>query len=215
MNDVLRQAFLEDAEIKSGGRECPVAEELWRSASGELTKQENEEIVLHMGGCGYCATAWRVAREMAEEKVPVGDSHPARGPTVRTWAPWLAAAAVLIVAVALGLQFTGPWLEQQPVYRAQEGAWLTPDTADGDSLPRDEFVLRWNGGPQGTTYDVRVTTEDLDLLSRGRMLEENEFRVPEDALAALPAGEPLFWQVTAHLPDGRRLDSDSFLVIVE
>lgn len=215
MSDVLRKAFLEDAEIHSGGSDCPPAESLWNSASGELTNVENEEIILHIGECGACAAAWRLAREMAEQKVPVGDSHPARGPTVRAWAPWLAAAAVLIVAVALGLQFTGPWLERQAVYRAQEGAWLTPETADGAALPRDDFVLRWNAGPQGTSYDIRVTTEDLDLLAQGRMLQVNEFRVPEEALAALSAGERLFWQVTAHIPDGRRVDSDSFLVVVE
>jgi hypothetical protein len=215
MNDVLRKALLEDAEPKSGGSECPKAEELWKSAGGELTKKENEEIVLHIGECGYCATAWRLAREMAEEKVPVGDSHPARAPTVRGWAPWLAAAAVLVVAVALGLQLTGPLLERQPVYRTQEGALLAPITPDGGSLPRDGFVLRWTAGPQGTSYDVRLTTEDLDLLAQGRMLEANEFRVPEETLAELPTGARLFWQVTAHVPDGRRIDSDSFLVIVE
>ncbi len=215
MNDVLRKAFVADAEMHGGGEECPSAEALWKSAGGELMKQENEEIILHIGECGACAAAWRLAREMAKDKVPVGDSQLARGPTVRAWAPWLAAAAVLLVAVALGVQLTGPWSKRQPVYRAQEDAWLTPVTADGDSLPRDQFVLRWNAGPEGTSYDVRVTTEDLDLVAQGRMLDASEFMVPEEALAALPAGARLFWQVTAHIPDGRRLDSDSFLVVVE
>ena len=33
-----------------------------------------------------------------------------------------------------------------------------------ETLPRDAFVLRWKPGPEGSRYQVSVTTEDLKLL---------------------------------------------------
>ena len=87
--------------------------------------------------------------------------------------------------------------------------------ADGETLPREAFLLRWNPGPEGSTYDVRVTTEELDLLAQGRRLDRAEFLVPAEALRDLPSGTHVYWQVNAHLPGGRRVDSDSFLAVVE
>jgi hypothetical protein len=145
----------------------------------------------------------------------MGNPHNNRGPTILSWGRWVAAAAVLIVAVGLGVQFLGPEVEVEPAYRVQESAWLLLEGEDGEVLPRESFVLRWSDGPQGSTYDIRVMTEDLNIVAEARMLELSQFQVPPEALEALPDGALIYWQVTAHLPDGRGIDSDSFLAVIE
>jgi hypothetical protein len=145
----------------------------------------------------------------------MGNPNKNRGPTILSWGRWVAAAAVLIVAVGLGVQYLRPEVEEEPVYRAQESAWVLMEGEDGEALPRESFVLRWSDGPHGSTYDIRVMTEELEMVAEARMLELSEFQVPPGAMQALPAGARIFWQVTAHSPDGRRIDSDSFLAVIE
>jgi hypothetical protein len=126
-----------------------------------------------------------------------------------------AAAAVLLAVVSLVVFRTYDKDGGQPVYRTQEADWLHSVTPDGTKLAHDSFVLRWAAGPEGTVYDVRVTTEDLRVLDRARRLESAELRVPTSALADLESGARIFWQVTAHQPDGRTIESESFLVELE
>jgi len=125
--------------------------------------------------------------------------------------------AALVVAVGLGVRFLGPGpaTEEEPIYRAQESDWLLLEGEDGEVLPRESFFLRWSDGPEGGTYHIRVMTEELELVAEARRLEQSEFQVPAAALMEFPSGSRIFWQVTAHLPDGRRIDSDSFLAVVE
>ena len=213
--DTLREAFTADVTLRSNGGHCPDAERIWQSATEEAPGRRDDELLLHVGECGSCAAAWRVAREMAGDRAPVNAAGPARSSWRSARLRWGAAAAMIVAALALGVLFTGPWKTEPPAYRAQETFQLLPAGEDGETLPRDTFVLRWTAGPGGSTYDVRVTNEKLDLLAQGRRLENSRFTVPPGALEELPSGARVFWQVTAHLPDGRRLDSDSFLVLVE
>ena len=185
-----------------------------RAAESPPAKRD-DELLLHLGECGACAAAWRVAREMARDSAAGAEVSPHRGAWRSARLRWGAAAALLIAAAALGVPFTGPWTTEPPVYRAQEGYRLAPAGEDGETLPRDSFVLLWTPGPAGSTYDVRVTSAELDLLARGSGLEQARFQVPEAALVELPSGARVFWQVTAHLPDGRRVDSASFLALIE
>jgi hypothetical protein len=213
-----REAFLADVEVHSDGERCPDAERIWSSAAESPPAGRDDDLLLHLGECGACAAAWRVARELDRDDVAEREARET-GRASTGWRSarlrWGAAAALLIAAAALGVIFIGPWTTEPPVYRTQEGYRLLPSGEDGESLPRGSFVLRWTAGPVGSTYDVRVTSEELDLLARGSRLEQPTFQVPAEALEELPSGARIFWQVTAHLPDGRRVDSASFLALIE
>ena len=136
-----------------------------------------------------------------------------RRPTARS-RPWwlgLAAAATLVLAVSFlaiqQFQNVGP---DEPVYRTPSGGGLASEIDPSTPMPRDDLILRWRGAPDGTTYDIRVTTDRLAPLHRTFGIERTEHSVPEDALADLPPGAVILWNVTAHLPDGRRWTSNSF-----
>jgi hypothetical protein len=209
--DRLRDAFLRDTDIAGDGRDCPSAERIRRSATGGASRDEDRLLIAHLAECGVCAANWRIAREMlgAEEDVA---APPA--PALRRYGPALALAASLTLAVGLGFLIAPDALRDEAVYRVAGADWLEPLPGDGATLPRDAFDLRWGAGPLGSTYDVRATTEQLDLVAEGLRLDRPRFHVPAEALDPLPDGARVAWQVTAHLPDGGRVESESFFSVI-
>ncbi len=131
------------------------------------------------------------------------------------WFQMAAAAAVVVVAVGLGVVFLSPEEERAPVYRAQEGQWLLSTVDLEKPLARDRFVLRWTAGPEGTFYDVRVMSAKLEPVARAIGLDRPEYEVPGEALAEVESGSRILWQVTALLPDGQRVESETFFAVVE
>jgi hypothetical protein len=83
---------------------------------------------------------------------------------------------------------------------------------DGALVTRDNVVLQWTGGPEGSRYNVRVMTEDLRLISSAWSLEKPEYRVPAAPLSDLPSGTKLVWQVDAFSPDQPRITSPTFII---
>lgn len=211
----LREALAEVAGASGDGTDCPPPERLWLSGRGELAPAENDAVVLHVARCPSCGMALRIAHDLAPEPAAARRRVARRLPGPRGWMG-LAAAAILIAAAGAGIRYL-PHLvgEPAPAYRTQESEPLQSMLDDGAALPRDDFVLRWAAGPEGTLYEVQVATETLDPLARKIGLRTNEFRVPPPALERLPPGARIIWQVTASLPDGRTLESVLFINEVE
>jgi hypothetical protein len=211
----LREALTEEAEPAAGGRDCPDASRIWQSARRELEPEENEKVLLHVASCAACSLAWRVAQDLGP-RTAVGQSASGRRPGRSHLWIGLAAAALVVVAIGLGVVFRpGPAEKPGTVYRTQEATWLRSILDEGAALPREDFVLVWAEGPEGTLYDVLVTTASLDPVAQGAGLKVAEFRVAPEALADLPSGSTVLWQVTARLRDGRLVESESFFARVE
>lgn len=219
-DDRLREEFASAQNIAADVASCPEESLIWDSAAETLTGDENESLLRHTAACGACAASWRLARELLSEGIPQvlpeESTGRRRGAKSRPWWLGLAAAAVLVLAVSFVVvqQFetVGP---TDPVYRTPPGGGLAAETDPAAPLRRDDVVLRWSGAPDGTTYDLRVTTDRLAPLHRAFGIEQTEHRVPEEALTDLPPGAVILWTVTAHLPDGRRWTSVSFRATVE
>jgi hypothetical protein len=227
-DDRLKEGFASARNVAADAASCPDASLIWDSAAERLTEDENESLLRHTVTCGACAASWRLAREMLNEALPVetsGDPVDAssrfasgRRPAGRPRPLWfgLAAAAVLVLAVSFvavqQFQTIGP---TEPAYRMTPRGEIRAGVDPAAPLPRDEMVLRWSGAPDGTTYDLRVTTDRLAPLHRAFGIERAEYRIPGNAFADVPSGAVILWTVTAHLPDGRRWSSVSFRATVE
>jgi hypothetical protein len=211
----LRETFSASVEVAGDGSSCPPWEELWESARGELGRQDEDRILMHVGECPACAAAWRVAYDMAEDSTGGEASTRERGGRPSWWIPLAAAAVFVLAMVGLNVFDRAPLDDAGPVYRTQEREWLKSLVPEDEPLPREDCLLRWTPAPEGTTYQVRVTTESLDLIDVGRALKEPEFRVPASALERLPSGSEIFWQVSARLPDGRQAESEAFVSRIE
>lgn len=199
---------------------CPPPERIWRAARGELGPRDVRGVVEHVAACGECAEAWRLARAFEEEAA--GEEGAARpvAPAARRparFAPWAAAAAAALALVAGGLWWserpTGP--APETVYRQGAEVTIHSEVPEGRALPRDHAVLTWSGAPDGSTYDLSVSTEDLRALDRAEGLEEPEYTVPAKAFDGVAQGAKVLWRVEAHLPDGRTVASPTFVIEID
>lgn len=192
----------------------PPPEQIWDSAREMLPGRADRLVVAHIAECTACAAARRIARDLPG------------GPSNRRYRPALAAdqedlgsvgaAAAMVIAVGgAGLYLLSRDAGRAPVFRAQQEDWIQPVAERAASLPRGKFILRWTAGPEGTTFDIRVTTERPGLTRLFPRPRPPGVRVPKEALDPIPPGSRVFWQVTAYLPDGHRSDSATFVTLVE
>lgn len=210
-----RAALASLLEVKGHGEACPPAERIWDSVAGGLESGDNEGVILHVGECSACSAAWRLAHRLySREGEATGTVRVVPLRRMR-WIPLAAAAALAIVAIGLGVHRLAVRPDAAPAYREQRETWLVSVLPEGRAFPREEFVLRWAVGPEGTTYDVTVTTEELEPIAQAQRLERPEYRIDPPALEGVPPGAGVLWRVTANLPDGRRVASRTFATPAE
>lgn len=206
--DDLRLPFVE-LDDRPDRDACPDADRLWDALENRLPRAERLAAVEHVARCGSCAQAWRLAHALgAMEGARAAERPASRG---RTWAALAAAAAVTAIAVAVW-QFGTP--QAPPGFRTPDRPAIESPLGDGAALPRDAFELRWDG-PAGARWRVRVATEDLRVLHESPELEATRYRVPADALAAVPGGARVVWQVRGRTAAGETLPPRTFTARVE
>ena len=191
-------------------------ERIWLAVSGALPPEERREIVERTVTDPACAEAWRIASELwrTSQSSAADEADVPSAPAARWDRRWLAAAAVLLLGTTIGVISL---LNRSPgdQFRASSGFVVESLLPAEAALPRAAFRLRWTPGPEGSRYQVRVTTEDLRVLTTAEDLTEAAFAVDPAVLAGVPAGAPVLWQVDASLPGGERLTSPTFVTRVE
>jgi len=209
----LREAFFSGG-WEGPGDDCPDTDTLWASAAGELKPSQDEAVLLHLARCAECASVWRLAREMMEP----GQAEPAavlpmaaRQPTAWWQRPGLLAAAAAVV-IGLGVGMT-MLLHQgrgaaPPVYRQQGQAMTIKASPSTRELPRTACRLQWSPGPEGTRYDLTITSEDLNVLATVNGLTVPEYILPAEKIPAQV--HEILWRVRAHFPDGVIVSSATF-----
>lgn len=200
---------------------CPEPGTLYDAVRGRLPPRELREVVEHVAACPRCAEEWRLAMAFEEEAAAEDDSVPYAHPAAarpRSPLRLVSIAATFVIALlAAGVWYTGDHggPEEAPVFRDAGPGEIVPLVPDGAPLDRDDPVLRWrlgeDGAPEGTTYDVLVRTEDGVRIGEADDLEDARYAIPAEAVEALSPGSVLEWSVTARMPDGRRVESVTFL----
>jgi hypothetical protein len=213
----LADAFRALADTHGGEVPEDLRERIWLAVSGALPPEERREVIERTVTDPAAAEAWRVASEMwraSQESVAGGAARPASSPA-RRWTPrWLAAAAALLIGTTIGVVSL---LNRRPgdEFRASSGLAVESLLPAEVALPRDAFRLRWTPGPEGSRYQVRVTTEDLQVLATAADLTDAQFAVEPAVLAGLPANGSVLWQVDVSLPNGERVTSPTFITRVD
>jgi len=214
----LREAFASRDPVAGPDGPCPDPETVWRAVRRELPHDRIRQIGLHATTCGECAEAWRLAREVNLEAPAdvIPFERPSRDKNrTRSW--WiggaLATAAALVMVALLLPTGPGPGPTGQGALRGAEEI-IRPVTDLASPLARESCTLSWQG-PAVARWEIRVATEDLRVIAEARNLDATEFTVPAEALADLPSGATIVWQVHATLPDGRRVASRSFVQSLE
>lgn len=206
-----RAAFAESGPAPDPAS-CPTPETLWSAVRGELSPQEMREVVDHVALCASCAEDWRLAAELRREEekattVP-GKVIPGR---FGQWRPLAAAAALAAgLLIAVGVYHTQQ-PAPEPTYREVQHAGIRSLLPERQALSREAAVLRWSPLAGAVSYDVQVSTEDLRTVAAAKGQAATEYRVPQSALAGLPSGSRLLWQVEAVRPDGTHETSPTFV----
>ena len=187
--DDLRRAMSGAAESGTPAPGCPDPESFWEAQRGTLPPAETREGALEGKTTARPAAAgWNVA---------------------------VAAAAVLLVAAGLVFLVPPGGRDGDVIYRSGRSVEIESTLPEGRPLPREDFLLRWTPGPEGTVYRVDVTTESFEAVAAVDGLAATEWRVPERALAGVGSGSRLYWRVEGLPPDGRPVRSETFVVTLE
>jgi len=218
----LREGFAALGERAAPGPDCPPPDRLWAAATGEAPLAERHEVIAHTATCASCASAFRLARGLAQEDVQKGSDAEVAGRIAafpprpdRAWRHWGASLAAVAAVVAFVLLVPSPlsnWWSQPKPYRGGETLEIQSRLAEEATLPRDQADLIWTEGPAGSRYEVRVSTRAGEEIAVVPGLETPRYRIPESSLAATPAGTRLYWQVKVLPPDGRSALSKTFSV---
>jgi hypothetical protein len=196
---------------------CEDPEQIWEAVQGSLEPARVGQLLDHANACTACDRAFQLARELhrqlpeaAERKVVPIHASP-------RWIRRRALAGALLASAAAAIAVVALRRENPPAERVlREGASQSIVALPvADRLPRDQFLLRWSGGPKGTIYELWVTTPDLREIYRAARLETPEARVPASALEGLPRGGEVLWRVEARFPDGGHGESPAFRARVQ
>ena len=209
-DETLKAAFQGLGDANHGECSSDDLDRIWRALDGTLGAEERRELIDRLTTDPALAEAWRVADELhAAGGVGVNAGTTPRQPVTRWRRGWLAAAAVLLAAVS-GVFVFQRVRPADETFRSVDGYSVESLIGADVTLPRNEFRLRWTAGPPDTRYQVRVTTEDLQVLTVAADLPAAEYMVPVESLATLASGNRVLWQVDARLPGGVRMSSATF-----
>ncbi len=159
---------------------------------GRLSPERAEPFEAHFFGCDRCWDLVRMGQEVRATR-PVLGARP-----TRPW--WLAAAAVLVGALGIGLWRASPGNETVAPDNLRAGP--APSALDVRALAGGTGPTAiWNIVPGAASYRVRLFTGDGGLVTE-REISDTSFAVPGDSLVT-PG--PHYWQVQALDRMGREL----------
>jgi hypothetical protein len=209
--DVLRNALLEAGFSSERDVTADDPERVWNAARGELSPEETHVLAERAVAEPALALAWRLARELATAADDERQSAARVVPFARRWR-WAALAAAAVVIVGLSVMLLRPEISS-PGLRYRSAPELTIESLlnPAEARDREQLVLRWSPGPEGSLYDVVVTDADLHVLAQSERLANPSYAVPASALAKLEPGAELLWRVVLLTPRGERVVSPTFV----
>lgn len=214
---------------------CPSDDNMSSYIEGGLTAEEHGCFETHLADCGYClARVGALGRAaVGEQEQPVARFLLARagrlvevdrttGIHPRLNARWAIAAAVLLTLGAASLfragdefDLTGPDSSGGPaqelrISRSVDSGPLAPDqspTGGGMGIRVDRKVFSWSAVDDSLFYEVRVVSDEGDLLWQERT-NDTRWELPRDL--QLADGKEYFLRVDAFITETKSLGSDYF-----
>ena len=216
----LRTAFQSIDKNSSDPKACPDSVEIWDAQKGVLNPEKTHAIINHTAACAECSEAWRIAVEMTAPQTAMNRKKSSAKIVRLFWVrPAAAIAVAAVLILVLGVQFRSRTESAAPDIPFRDSTAelnIRSNLPMSGALPRDRFVLSWthNYGDD-VTFDIQVQTEDLNSVTQAMRLTEPKFVVPESALADLPPGTRLLWQVVVRVEDEKVKWSPTFVNVVE
>ena len=219
---------------------CPDDLELAAAADGQLSEGSMQELTLHLADCDSCTAQLGLLKRLheSEPEQQVTEFVLARArrmgvnskrPAIRH-APRWAAAAVIVLALSLVFNWDLPGpdgseamntapdlgsrvIEQRQIRNLNLDALgprvLAP--SNGAIVDPGGLVFRWSDIPESLYYDVRIVTDEGDLLWQAQV-EDTKLGLPDNL--QLNPGTEYFFRVDAYLASAKRVSSQHVLFTI-
>lgn len=195
-----------------GRAPSPTTDELWQVAHGDLPTERAIDVLDRALDDPAALAEFHLASAIAaatQSAQPSPRATPTRG--FGGFAIVGALAAAMLAVWWVRPRTTG---DTEPVYRDAATPGLSSTTPA--VVRRDACVLRWRtADTANVTFDITVSTDEPAVVARAQHLSTAFYEVPAAALATLPAGAVLLWQIEAVAADGARTRSQTFTTTLE
>ena len=212
LRSLLKQP-IENVEQQPG---CLNEYQLASYLDGGLSERDHGCFETHLADCAYCIERVGILGRAGESEnnIPVPDS-------AQNWwrtAPQWAAAAIVVVAVGVGIQLNSPYQSIQPVDvhetrniapATQGPSFLSP--REGMTITPDFEVFNWTAVPDSLYYQLRIVSDDGDLLWQERV-NGTQWELPAGLM--LSPDTEYFVRVDAYVAEAKTLNSDYLLFMI-
>jgi hypothetical protein len=214
--------------------DCPGDHEIAAGVAGQLPAQARGQFQRHVADCDFCIRQVGLLSRLheVEPDQSVSEFLLARArrmggsntrPTIR-YAPRWAVAAVVVLAVTFAMNWDLLTAPAPEVTSAGSPGPVSPDTgpqqsrnlnsrlgvpqvlapANGATIDPDSLVFQWSEVPDSLFYDVRIVTDEGDLIWQERV-EDTKLGLPGHL--QLKPGSEYFVQVDAYLAAAKSISS--------
>ena len=211
--EVLRADMVTAVDSATPRPDCPEPNDLWLARRAELSSDQTQEIIDHVGNCIICSQSWLLAKDLDEIA-----SRSRKSKSGRLDSPALKLlAAMVCIAILLPLLMVS---EDQTTRTAQHIEMHT--TSVNDVLSRQSFELSWSGPKGVERYEIQLSWDSNGHSKRIGVFEtvpdpdlsRVRYQVPEEAFSQVPTGTEIFGDLIG-LRSDEIVAKKSFKVLIE
>lgn len=182
-----------------------------------LSERDHGRFEQHLADCAWCIERVGIIGRAREAETTGAVPKPVR---IR-WraAPRWAVAAVVVLAIGVVSQLNSPYQATQAVQiretrnldlGALGPSFLSP--REGMTITPDAGVFNWTAVPDSLYYQVRIVSDEGDLLWKERV-NATQWGLPGEL--SLAPGAEYYVRVDAYLAEAKTLNSDYLLFRIE
>jgi len=212
---------------------CPVDEKFASFMDGGLSEQEHEHLMKHLADCAFCQERVGMLSRAREADTPAlvpelllvrsrklaapRQTAAARKVTWGVAAPWAAAAAVVLAIGLVAHQAPVPAPQSaaagQQVTDYRQTRNIDPNALgpgilsprEGATISSRNGLFRWSAVPDSLYYQLRIVSDEGDLVWQERV-RGTQWKLPPSLVLA--PGAEYFVRVDAYLTESKVLNSD-------
>ncbi len=209
--------------------DCPDNYQLASYMDGGLSERDHESFEAHVADCAFCIERIGILGRAGESESATAVTEQVYAyPGKRShWqrAPRWAAAALVVIAVGFiaNQQYSGQApgvtneLSGRPVVSERYVEQFSPipeilSPLANSSVDLQNLVFKWKAVPDSLFYDIRIVSDDGELITRQRVWDTT-WSLPADM--QLQAGAEYFVRVDAFVSEGKALSSEHIIFKVE
>lgn len=180
---------------------------------GGLSERDHGRFERHLADCAWCIERVGIIGRAREAETTGAVPKPVR--TRWRAAPRWAVAAVVVLAIGVVSQLNSPYQATQAV-QIRETRNLDPGALgpsflsprEGMTITPDAGVFNWTAVPDSLYYQVRIVSDEGDLLWQERV-NATQWGLPGEL--SLAPGAEYYVRVDAYLAEAKTLNSDYLL----